>query len=315
MKRIAIIGYTNIARKHIAALRANGAEIVSSCNRSDAGNQRARDEEGIPQTYTDYHEMIKQEKPDGILITVSFENIYEVVRSLIEYQIPLLVEKPSGTSLKEHETLVSLAKEHNNTRVQLAVNRRQYSVIHNAIADAGGFDAITSVHLEWSERPLYLLNERGYTNDQVAKIVFGNSIHGIDTMCWIAGNIIEANYAVKSFGDPFRWIMNTNGISDSGKVFSFNSSWDNPVPWRIVMTTQSKRYEFAPLETCRVREDGKSEEYVIEADDFDKQYKPGFYLQAKSFLEMIDGGPNVCSLDMATASMRIAQEFYDRLVK
>ncbi|MBT6434016.1 MAG: hypothetical protein HOK28_13030, partial [Deltaproteobacteria bacterium] len=44
MMRIGIVGYGNIARKHIEVFRALGCEIAASCNRSEAGRERAQQE-------------------------------------------------------------------------------------------------------------------------------------------------------------------------------------------------------------------------------------------------------------------------------
>ena len=79
LKRICLIGFGNIARKHIEVLRALGCEIVASCNRNLEHNRLAEAEAGIPQTFTSYSDMIRRVKPDGVLVCVSFWNNYQVL--------------------------------------------------------------------------------------------------------------------------------------------------------------------------------------------------------------------------------------------
>src|SRR5690606_13233774 len=97
--KLVLIGYGNIARRHIEVFRSLGVEISASCNRSASGNDLARSEGGIPKTYTDFHEMIKTERPDRIIVCVSFWEMYRVLKEIIPYKIPVLVEKPTATSL------------------------------------------------------------------------------------------------------------------------------------------------------------------------------------------------------------------------
>ncbi len=304
MKKIAIVGFGKIAKKHIEVIRAFGLDVVASSNRSIKGNNAAK-EYGIPKTYTNYIEMIEREQPEAIINCVSFDQIYNVTKELIKFRIPLLVEKPAGTSLRELDQLISLQKQF-GTKVQVALNRRHYSVFHKAIEDAGGIDSITSISVEWSETPLRLLNEKGYTKDQVGKIIYGNSIHGIDMVTYFAGSILDYSTFTKSHKN-FRWLMSASGISEGGKLFHFQSSWDNPVPWRMVFTSESKRYVFKPLEVCKAYDSAGS--YDIEPDIHDIKYKAGFYSQMKDFIE----GRKMSGLEDARPSMEIADKFYSRL--
>jgi|GEM_PF-2978988 len=307
MKRVAIVGYGKIARKHIAALRKVGCKIVASCNRSENGNLAASREEKIPFTFYSLDEMIRKTKPDGVLVSVSFDHIYQVAKELIPYQIPLLLEKPTGTCLEEHLELAGLAKQY-KTPVQVALNRRHYSVVEKAVADAGGRDAISSVVVEWSERPEYLFNERNFTPEQIRQVIIGNSIHGIDLMLYIAGGCDDWQMLALEKDKPFRWLMNVCGISERQILFNFHSSWDSPVPWRLVLHSKHKRYVFAPLETCSVFEENIKGTRSIEPEWFDKEMKAGFYTQSSRFLDLMKGIPNSHNLDSATCSVRMADK-------
>ena len=312
--RVCIVGYGNIAKKHIEVFQSQGATIVASCNRSEINNNLARQEAGIENTYTDVHEMIKKMKPDAIIVCVSTENIFNVTKELITtYRIPLLVEKPPGTSLQELNQLIELKNKY-QVCVQVAVNRRHYSVIKNAITDMGGIDKITTVSIEWSENPDRAIKEKGYTFEKTSKLIYANSIHGIDTLIYLGGKLVNPTLITKNLDNRLRCHMSVVGISDQDKLLSFSSSWDNPVPWRIVITAENKRYVFAPLETCNVS-DIKGNHYNIEPDENDKRFKAGFYEQAKHFIE-ISKNKSVKhhhDLDSCSNAMEISEKIYNKL--
>lgn len=311
--RIALIGYGNIAKKHLEVFRHLGCEIVASCNRSEAGNKLAHEEGAIPHTYTNMIEMLDIEKPDAIIVCVSFDQIYTVSKVLIPYKIPMLIEKPAGTSVTELEELTDLTEKH-GTIVQVALNRRHYSVIQQALKDMGGTDKITSVSIEWSEDPDKGIRTRKYTDKQVEQLIYANSIHGIDTLLYLAGTLAEESIYTKKIDSKFRCMMQLSGISNTGKLIHFSSSWNNFVPWRIVISATDSRYVFAPLETC-IKYNSVSEPINIEPHAYDVQFKAGFYEQAKHFLQIIAENKvkHDHDLDSCLPGMKLAEKFYTKI--
>lgn len=309
-----IIGFGNIAIKHLEVAKFLNIEVLASSNRSNKGNLLAN-EHGIAKTYTDYHQMIADEKPDSIIICVSYENIFSVCKSLIAYKIPILLEKPAGTSVAELKQLIDLVETH-GTKVQVAMNRRHYGIFQQAIEHAGGINNITAVDVEWSETPIRLLDQKGYSNDQVAKIIYGNSIHGIDMATYFGGVIDTPFIQTKSFGDRFRWYMQFSGISKEGRLVSFRSSWDHPVPWKLVLSTEAKRYVFAPLESCQVYSTDNKEPLTLIPNQENVNMKAGFVNQMRTFKNMVEISEykNFHSLESCISSMFIAENFYDKLI-
>lgn len=307
MTRLALIGYGKIAPKHLETLRALGAEFVASCNRSEEGRERAKSEGNIPCAYADLGEMLERERPDGVVCCASIMQVHSVAKRLIPSGVPTLLEKPPGTSLAEYRELCALASKH-DTPVMVGLNRRYYSVIERAIADAGGLDAISAVFVEWSEDPKHIMS-RGFSRDETARMVFGYSLHGVDLLAYLAGALPQAHVTGKSMGEPLRWVMGLQGLSERGVMGSWSSTWDSPGRWRVSFCTPGRRYTFAPLESCEVSEAGVKEGRKIEPDENDRRFKPGFYGQSTAFLEMIASRrpPELASLDAARPGMEIAE--------
>ena len=288
MTRLALVGYGRIAPKHLEAFRALGAEFVACCNRSSEGRRKAEQEGGIPRTYARIDEMLERERPDGVVCCASMQYIHGAALEILPFQIPTLLEKPPGTSLAEFHQLSELA-DRTGTPVMVALNRRHYSVVGKAVADAGGFDNITAVSVEWSEDPGHFL-QRGFSREEVSRMVFGNTLHGLDLLTYLAGAIDDPAVTGMSRGEPLRWMMALQGVSQRGALVSFNSSWDSPGRWRVSFCSPNRRYVFAPLETCQVSETGLKETRAIEPDEADLNFKPGFLAQATAFLQAIECG-------------------------
>ncbi len=309
MKKVALVGYGKFAPKHLDVLRALDVDLVGACNRSEAGRKKATEEGKIARTYATIGELIAKEKPDGILCTASVDGIFPAAKEIIASGIPSMLEKPPGTTLAEYEELCVLAKKH-DTPVMVAFNRRHYSVVKKAIEDMGGVDKVTGVFIDWTEDPQHLLNT-GHTRNQVERMIFGNSIHGIDLLTWFSGPIPKPQVVARDLGgESFRWVMALQGVSESGAIASFRSTWDSPGRWRVEVTSKDRRYLFAPLETCKVTQRGTKEERVLEPDPIDASFKAGLHSQARAFLEMIDTrkAPVGASLESGRPSMALAEQ-------
>ena len=306
MIKLGIIGYGKIAKEHINVFRALKAEVVASCNRSEKGKKMAFEEMSILRTYSSIPEMIEREKLDGIICCVSFWNNYSVAKEIIPYGIPILLEKPPGTSLAEVIELKTMVDKY-STPLIVGMNRRHYSILRKAIDDAGGLNSITSVEIDWSEEPQKYIN-RGLSSHQVSRLIFANSLHGLDLITFLAGHIIEPKIVAKCNSSPFSWEMSMQGVSDRGVMTSFSSSWINPIGWALTFNTPVKKYFFSPLETCVLSNENKNKK-VLYQDTIDTQYKPGFYDQAVHFLDVINKKVDVSNHNIETVipAMELAE--------
>jgi predicted dehydrogenase len=246
--------------------------------------------------------MVEREQPDGIVCCASFDAVADVAVRLIPTGLPLLVEKPPGTSLAEFEALCELAFEH-GTPLMVGLNRRHYSVLQQALEHAGGREHVEGVFVQWSETPERWY-DRGFSSGQVEKMVFGNSLHGLDLLTFIGGVLHEPQIAVRGTG-PLEWSMGLQGVSASDTLLSFHSTWNTPARWRLEISAAGRRYVFAPLESCEVL--GTDAVTIVPHED-DQRFKPGFLQQARLFTTMIESGdvPACASLDSVRPAMRLA---------
>ena len=309
--RLAVAGYGSIAARHLEVFRALGVEAPAACNRSPEGRRRALDEGGFLRTYASAAEMVETERPDGVLVSASVLSQFELTRELIPLGVPLLVEKPPGTSAAEARELARLAATH-ATPVMVALNRRFYSVLRRALDAVGGREALTRASVEWSEDPEKMARA-GHPAEVLARLVFANSLHGLDLLTWLAGPLADASVTGENL-DPSapwpRWRMTAEGRGVTGVTARFHSTWTAPVPWRLTFETPDARVVSAPLETAVLHRASGAPEAVVPDDD-DRRFKPGLMGQARAFLEVVrDRAPirwPACSLEESLASMELAE--------
>jgi predicted dehydrogenase len=295
--RIALVGYGRFAPRHLEVLRALGCDVVAACNRSEEGRHRAVAEGGIPRAYGSISRMIEAERPDGVVCTAAFDRLWEAGREVLASGVPLLLEKPPGTTVAELDDLIGTAASR-QTPALVGFNRRRYSVLRRALEEIGGRDAIRSVWIEWAEDPEGLLR-RGDGEERVGRLIVGNSIHGLDLLTYLAGDVPGAAIHCRALGAPYRWTMGVQGVSERGVHASFVSTWVAPGRWRLTLSADRRQYVFAPLESCTVREPGG--ERLLEPDDDDRTFKAGLMAQARLFLECIRTGRVHAGEDLSSA--------------
>ena len=97
MTRLAIVGYGNIAPKHIEVFRALGCQIVASVNKSPQRREQAMREGGIPAAYASLEEMLDRERPDGVICCPSFDQIFPVAKELAPRKVRVNSINPGFT--------------------------------------------------------------------------------------------------------------------------------------------------------------------------------------------------------------------------
>lgn len=305
MKKIGIIGYGKIGENHRRALEALGAEVICSANRSKEGRTNGK-AAGIPKQYADYRQMLTNEDLDGVVCSTSLFSNFRVALDVISTGLPLLLEKPPGTSEEELEQLIAAQKK-SKSIVQVATNRVWYTVFDQAIHEIGGLSEVQNIRMEWSENPYRLMEKRGFNKSQVLSRNFSNTIHAFSIINKFAGAVHFPQVYIHKGKNEFDYEMAFQGISEREVGVQFISSWSNPIPWSISVYGNSKYLRFAPLEQCVCKNLQTGEKVTFEGDNFDKEFKPGFYNQAKHFLSLLDGGGQD-SLTKLT-SMRILFEY------
>lgn len=130
MIRIALLGAGSHSRynhgpglRYAARKYPDLVELVAVCD-LDAEKARAyADDFGFEKTYTNMHEMIDQERLDGIVAITPVPLTEQIACELLPYRIPLVIEKPPGPDAESTARIIEVADEY-GTPHMVSLNRR-----------------------------------------------------------------------------------------------------------------------------------------------------------------------------------------------
>lgn len=177
--KICVIGCGGIAvRGHGPAYQLyrqthEGTELAGCC---DIDAQRAahfRERFGFRRAYTDYAEMLAQERPDAVCLVVPVEKTAGLAVSIMKRGYPLLMEKPPGIELCEAELLANAA-ESCGVPNMVAFNRRHVPLVR-ILRERMANRVIRHIQCEFCRVGRY---DKDFTT---------TAVHGIDTVGLLAG--------------------------------------------------------------------------------------------------------------------------------
>lgn len=228
----------------------------------------------------------------------------EVLRVIDAGCRKVLVEKPGAFDYAELKAVATLASKH-NVACFVGYNRRFYSSVKKAkelIEADGGVTSFQFEFTEWSHKICGLKKEEGVLDHWY----FHNSTHVIDMAfflggwpkeisCYTAGSLPWHTTGSRFYGA---------GRTSSGALFSYSSNWEAPGRWGVEVSTLKHRFIFRPLESLQVMSIGSVAINAVDIEISDDQkYKPGLFLQTKSFLN--DSISNLCDLQSQLRAIEI----------
>ncbi len=152
-------------------------ELVAACDlNADKAAEFCRSF-GFLKPYTDFDQMLAQEKPDACICIMPIEQIVEKGVDLLERQIPCVIEKPLGASLLDAEKLNRVARE-TQTPHMVSVNRRFMPYLNQArswLKDLGPLRYARAAQVRHAR-----------SEDD---FIWSTAIHVLDALRYVAGEI------------------------------------------------------------------------------------------------------------------------------
>ena len=247
--------------------------------------------------------------PDKAIVATNVEQLATNTNSLLNYGVKdILVEKPGFCKPEELKAVVDLVQE-KSAKVYLAYNRRFYSSVLAAekiIKEDGGVTSFNFEFTEWG----HVIEGLNYSREVFENWFYANSTHVVDLAFFLGG--VPKNLSCFSTGE-LSWhkpvIFSGAGISVTGAPFSYQANWNAPGRWVVEVLTSKHRLYFKPMESLQIQEKGSVAVNPVAIDDYlDRQYKPGFYLETKAFIE--GDYTRLCS---AEEQMKYVEMIYKRI--
>ncbi|WP_407271865.1 Gfo/Idh/MocA family protein [Radiobacillus sp. PE A8.2] len=192
MLKIAIIGLGDVSKVHIPAIQNNiNAKLVAVCDI----DKSLKDTVDQTTFYSDYKTMLKMESLDCVHICLPHHLHYPVAKACVESGAHVLLEKPIASSVKDGLSLVELEQKNKDIKIGVSFQNRlneTFLKLQELIA-SGAYGEVLGIKgiVTWCRPKSYydMKPWRGKMNEAGGGVMINQSIHTLDYMQLIGGNI------------------------------------------------------------------------------------------------------------------------------
>lgn len=202
--KYALIGCGRIATNHIKAVFNNKLELAAVCDVKPEAmeillTKHSLEKDTSIHCYTDYQEMVEQEKPTLVGIATESGNHAKIALYCIERGIHVIIEKPMAMSMADADRIVEAAEKYNVKVCACHQNRFNNAIQATRKAlEEGRFGKLShgSIHVRWNRNKSYYDQApwRG-TWAQDGGCMMNQCIHGVDLLRWMMGDEVVEVYA------------------------------------------------------------------------------------------------------------------------
>lgn len=282
-----IIGAGTIAQEYAKVLTALGYQFLMI----GRGEEKARQVEEtlgykVIRGGLDYFIESAPEMPEAAIVATNLGSLAPNTLALLKFGVKrILCEKPGFLYPEECEKVAAVAKE-KDAEVYLAYNRRFFSSVlktKEIIAEDGGVTSFNFEFTEWG----HVIAKYNKPQDELKNWFYANSSHVVDLAFFLGGEPVKMDCHTSgeiSWHKPAAFVG--SGESGKGALFSYQANWAAPGRWGVEILTAQHRLYLRPMESLQIQNLGSVAINPVEIDDhLDKEFKPGFYLETKAFLE------------------------------
>ena len=196
--RYALIGCGRISPNHVVAAKNNHLEIAALCDIEPKNSKDKILKFDLPKDthqYTDYRDMLKEEKPELVAIATESGKHAAIALDCIEAGCNVIIEKPIALSLEDADAIIERAKQKGVKVCACHQNRFNKSIqkIREAIEkERFGRLLHGTAHIRWARDYEYYSRAkwRG-TWAQDGGALMNQCIHDIDLLRWMMGDEID----------------------------------------------------------------------------------------------------------------------------
>lgn len=299
-----IIGAGNMAREYAKVLKALDKEFIC-VGRGEKSAKEFKEATGVESIVGGLDNYIKTKPalPEAVIVASIEKSHKDNCISLMNYGVRrILCEKPGFLYPSELDE-VKKVQEQCGAEIYYAYNRRFFAATlaaEKVIEEDGGLLSFNFEFTEWG----HVIAPYGFPKETLDNWFYANSTHVVDLAFFFGGNPDELSCFAK---DEAEWHKPINfagaGHTDKDVLFNYQANWDAPGRWAVELLTSKHRIYLKPMEQLQLQDKGSVKVYPVEIDDhLDKDFKPGFYLETKAFLE--SETERLCSLDQQQHHVR-----------
>ena len=247
MIRAAIIGLGDISFVHLDGILGNPEiQLVAACDLNE--ELKSRVPEGTP-FYTDYKQMVAEQKPDVVHNCLPHYLHFPVTREQVEMGCNVFCEKPIALNSMEAEQFCQLEKHHPEVKIGVCLQNRMNETTEalKKIIESGEYGKIVGIRgfVPWRRDKAYYDAQpwRGKWKYAGGGSMINQSLHTLDLLYFLGGDIRKLHAVVGQTneypeveveGDIIARLEFANGAN--GLFFATNNNWANEsVQIRVAM--------------------------------------------------------------------------------
>lgn len=281
-----VVGYGNMGRQYVKALRALGVKQIHVCSRSEGPLAELGGINGITTLPGGFRRIEAARLPDELAIVATpTAHLVAAAEHLAACGYRrILIEKPVSLWSGEIERLAE-ALERQGIEAICAYNRVAYPSFHEVNARVireGGITSCTYTFTEmikpdWPER---------FPAEELARWGITNSLHVISMAHGFIGMPAEwSGHRSRALPwHPTGAVFVGSGISDRGIHFSYHADWGSTGRWSVEVHTAISSYRLCPMEKLFRRTLATSEWKEESLATFNPDVKAGFVEQTAAIL-------------------------------
>jgi predicted dehydrogenase len=307
---VAFVGAGAMAKEHARAFRdLPGIKLAGIHSRTRGKAEALASELGIPLVADSVSELAERTKADLVVVTVLEMSMRSIALDCIQRDWNVMLEKPPGMDAAQARDIDAAARSRNK-RVLVGLNRRFLSSTRGALAGLEQDKGPRWIHVQ-DQQSLAVARSIGHPEEVVRTWMYANSIHLVDYLrAFGRGEVTNVTPVMRWNPDKPGVVLATVTFA-SGDSGVYEGIWDGPGPWAASVTTSGRRYEMRPLEEATLQLAGERKRTPLEVHAHDKDFKPGFRLQAEQAVEACRGRPNTMpTMAEALESMELIQKIF-----
>ncbi len=197
MVDVAVIGVGRMGSVHARNLKkkkVKGAKLVAICDvQKQACSNFCEKHGGIP-CYEDYQIMLKEIKPQAVIIATQHYFHTNIAEYCIEQGVHVLVEKPVGVTTQDVKKLIAVSQAHAEVKAAVMYNQRTNPLYAKAkrLVESGALGKIVRINYiitDWYRSQNYY-NQGGWRASfwgEGGGALINQCIHQLDLLQWIIG--------------------------------------------------------------------------------------------------------------------------------
>lgn len=309
---VAFVGAGNMIREHAKAFASSNSVMLSGItNRTRDKAEALAKDLGIKHVADDIEALWNATQADLVVMAVYEPAILETFEALAAKPWAILMEKPMGMDFDSAKRIKALA-EQRDAPVFVGLNRRTLGSTRAALEDLNTIDAPRFIHVQ-DQQNLQAARNIGHAENVVQNWMFANSVHLADYLNTFGrGEITEVQVIEPWTPEAPERVLAYVSYS-SGDRGVYEAQWNAPGPWACTVSTSERRWEMRPLEAASYQNAGERTRNDAPDAPEDKDFKPGFKIQAERVLASLRGEDSAAvKAEDAFKSMALVAKIYGR---